>query len=97
MGGYQGSVKFKGLSLYSATKAAIASLTECLATEYTNKNIFFNCLALGAVQTEMLNEVFPGYIAPLSAKEMAGFISQFAINGYKYFNGKVLPVSVSTP
>jgi 3-oxoacyl-[acyl-carrier protein] reductase len=97
MGGYQGSIKFKGLSMYSASKAAIASLTECLALEYKDKNIFFNCLALGAVQTEMLHKAFPGFVAPISANEMAGFISQFALNGHKYFNGKVLPVSISTP
>ena len=92
MGGYQGSIKFKGLSMYSASKAAIASLTECLALEYKNKNIFFNCLALGAVQTEMLHKAFPGFVAPISANEMAVFISQFALNGHKYFNGKVLKI-----
>ena len=32
MGGFQGSLKFKGLSYYSASKAALACLTECLAT-----------------------------------------------------------------
>jgi len=97
IGGYQGSVKFKGLSMYSATKAALASLTECLATEYAVNNIYFNCLALGAVQTEMLHQAFPGYKAPLNASEMAGFISYFALNGFRFFNGKVLPVSVSVP
>ena len=97
MGGFQGSRKFPGLSLYSASKAALASLTECLAAEYSERNIFFNCLALGAVQTEMLNTAFPGYKAPLTADQMAAFIADFSLNGYKYFNGKVLPVSGSTP
>jgi len=97
MGGYQGSVKFPGLSIYSASKAALATLTECLALEYNKKNIFFNALALGAVQTEMLDHAFPGYRAPLTPNEMAEFIMDFAINGYKYFNGKILPVSLSTP
>ncbi len=97
MGGFQGSAKYKGLSVYSASKAALASLTECLATEFKEKNIYLNSLALGAVQTEMLNTAFPGYKAPHTSEEMAEFIADFAINGYKYFNGKILPVSLSTP
>lgn len=97
MGGFQGSVKFPGLSYYSASKAALASLTECLAEELKDTRIYLNCLALGAVQTEMLNEAFPGYKAPVDAIEMAQWIADFSENGYKYFNGKILPVSVSTP
>lgn len=97
MGGYQGSAKFPGLSLYSSSKAALASLSECLAEEFKDKNIKVNCLALGAVQTEMLEEAFPGYKAPLSAAEMAEFISHFMVTGHKFFNGKILPVSASTP
>lgn len=97
MGGYQGSAKFPGLSLYSSSKAALASLSECLAEEFKDKNIKVNCLALGAVQTEMLEEAFPGYKAPLSASEMGEFISHFMVNGHKFFNGKILPVSTSTP
>ena len=80
MGGFQGSAKFAGLSAYSSSKAALACLTECLAEEFKDKNISFNCLALGAVQTEMLNEAFPGYQAPVSAPEMASYISDFVLN-----------------
>jgi 3-oxoacyl-[acyl-carrier protein] reductase len=97
MGGFQGSSKFPGLSFYSSAKAALASLTECLAEEFKNENIKFNCLALGAVNTEMLKTAFPDYEAPLSAIEMAEFIVDFALNGSKYFNGKIIPVSLSTP
>jgi len=97
MGGFQGSIKFKGLSYYSASKAALACLSECLSNEFAESNISVNCLALGAVQTEMLEEAFPGYKAPVTAKEMAEFISYFAINGHKFFNGKILPVTISTP
>lgn len=97
MGGFQGSVKFNGLSYYSASKAALACLSECLANEFTDSGISVNCLALGAVQTEMLEEAFPGYKAPVTAKDMAGFIAYFAMNGHKFFNGKTLPVAVSTP
>jgi short-subunit dehydrogenase len=97
MGGFQGSAKFAGLSAYSSSKAALACLTECLAEEFRGKNIAFNCLALGAVQTEMLNEAFPGYKAPVSASEMATYVADFVLNAYKTMNGKIVPVSLSTP
>jgi short-subunit dehydrogenase len=97
MGGFQGSAKFPGLSLYSASKGAVAILTECLAEELKEYGIKVNCLALGSAQTEMLSEAFPGYQAPVSAAEMANFISNFARNGQPFFNGKILPVSLSTP
>jgi NAD(P)-dependent dehydrogenase (short-subunit alcohol dehydrogenase family) len=97
MGGFQGSTKFKGLAYYSASKAALASLSECLANEFNEFKINVNCLALGAVQTEMLNDAFPGYKAPVTAKDMADFITYFALNGHKFFNGKILPVAVNTP
>ena len=97
MGGFQGSAKFAGLSVYSATKAALANLTECLAEEYKDQGISFNCLALGAVNTEMLANAFPGFDAPVSAQEMAKNIMHFAVNGNKFYNGKVIPVSLSTP
>lgn len=97
MGGVQGSAKFPGLSAYSASKGAVATLSECLAEELKEQNIKVNCLALGAVQTEMLEEAFPGYQAPLQANEMAAFIADFALNTGQYINGKVIPVSLSTP
>lgn len=97
MGGVQGSAKFPGLALYSASKGALAILSECLAEELKERKISVNCLAFGAVQTEMLAAAFPGYQAPLSASSMAAFVADFIAKGHKYFNGKVLPVSVSTP
>ncbi|MBL7791305.1 MAG: SDR family oxidoreductase [Saprospiraceae bacterium] len=97
MGGFQGSSKFPGLSAYSASKAALANLTECLAEEFKDRHISVNCLALGAAQTEMLAAAFPGYQAPLSAADMGGFVAWFATHGHRFFNGKILPVSVSTP
>lgn len=97
MGGIQGSMKFAGLSAYSSSKGAVITLSELLAEEYKEKGISFNVLALGAVQTEMLQEAFPGYEAPISAKEMADYIFNFALTGNKYYNGKVLQVSSTTP
>ncbi|WP_178989853.1 SDR family NAD(P)-dependent oxidoreductase [Winogradskyella schleiferi] len=97
MGGIQGSMKFPGLSAYSSSKGAVITLVELLAEEYKETGPQFNVLALGAVQTEMLEEAFPGYQAPTTAKEMATYIQDFALTGNKYYNGKVLQVSNSTP
>lgn len=97
MGGFQGSAKFTGLASYSSSKAAIAGLTECMAEEFKEKNVSVNCLALGAVQTEMLEEAFPGYKAPLQPIQMAEYIFDFTTKGHHYYNGKILPVSLSTP
>ncbi|MCL4131235.1 UNVERIFIED_CONTAM: hypothetical protein GTU68_036436 [Idotea baltica] len=97
MGGIQGSMKFPGLSAYSSSKGAVITLLELLAEEYKEQKIAFNTLALGAVQTEMLEAAFPGYKAPITAKEMADYIANFALTGNQYYNGKVLQVSSSTP
>lgn len=97
MGGVQGSAKFNGLAAYSASKAALANLTECLAEEFREQKIAVNCLSLGAVQTEMLSAAFPGYQAPVTSRSMGEFLAWFAIEGHRFFNGKILPVSVSTP
>jgi 3-oxoacyl-[acyl-carrier protein] reductase len=97
MGGIQGSAKFPGLAAYSSAKAAVITLFELLAEEYKENGPSFNTLALGAVQTEMLEEAFPGYQAPLTAPEMAAYIMEFALTGNKFYNGKTLEVSASTP
>lgn len=97
MGGIQGSMKFAGLAAYSSSKGAVITLSELLAEEYKEQGIAFNVLALGAVNTEMLQEAFPGYEAPTSAKEMADYIFNFALTGNKYHNGKIIQVSSTTP
>ncbi len=97
MGGIQGSLKFPGLAAYSSSKGAVITLSELLAEEYKEQGIAFNVLALGAVQTEMLAEAFPGYQAPISAAAMAEYIVDFTLKGNKYYNGKVLEVSSSNP
>ena len=98
MGGFQGSQKFPGLAGYSSSKGALVTLTECLQSELGDEGrVIFNALCLGAVQTEMLKEAFPDYIAPTSAKQMGDYIADFILFGQKSFAGKVLPVSISTP
>jgi len=97
MGGVQGSMKFSGLAAYSSSKGAVITMTELWAEEFKESGPSFNVLALGAVQTEMLEEAFPGYQAPTSALEMATYIKDFALTGHKLYNGKLLQVSNSTP
>jgi short-subunit dehydrogenase len=97
MGGFQGSTKFPGLAYYSASKAALACLTECLSEEFKDSGVIFNCLALGAVQTQMLEEAFPGYKAQLKPEEIAEFIGHFAMTGHRHMRGKIVPVSLTNP
>lgn len=97
MGGFQGSMKFPGLAAYSTSKAALCSFTELFAEEFKDSQIKMNCLCLGAAQTEMLEAAFPGYIAPMSAEKMAEYIAHFALTAHEWMNGKIIPVSLSTP
>ncbi|XOD69602.1 MAG: SDR family NAD(P)-dependent oxidoreductase [Flavobacteriales bacterium AspAUS03] len=97
MGGVQGSMKFPGLAAYSIAKAALCNLTELLAEEFKESGPNVNCLAIGAVQTEMLEKAFPDYKSPLSAQDMAGYIYRFSLEGDIFYNGKILPVSSTTP
>jgi len=97
MGGFQGSKKFHGLAWYSASKAAFTCLTECLQEEFKDTDIAFNCLALGSVQTEMLQEAFPGYNASVQPAQMAEFIKNFALTAHRFMKGKIIPVSLSNP
>lgn len=97
MGGFQDAAKFPGLVAYSSSKAALACMAQCLAEEFSDRGIRSNCLALGAVDTAMLREAFPAYTAPISAEDMGRYVADFCLEGHKYFNGRVLPVAMSTP
>ena len=97
VGGIQGSVKFSGLSAYSSSKGALIALTELLAEEYKDSGIIFNVLALGAVQTKMLEKAFPGYKANCTASDMAKYIYDFAMNSDGISSGQVVVVSDITP
>ena len=97
MGGFQGSSKFPGLSAYSASKGALSILSECLAAELQEMNIACNTLCLGAVQTEMLEEAFPGFDAPVEPSRMGEYIGEFSLTGNKFYNGQVLPVTLGNP
>lgn len=97
IGGLERTKKFSGLSAYSASKAALVNLTECMAEEFLEDNIFCNCLSLGSVNTEMFREAFPSYSTEVSSTEISKFICDFSKNYRKFFNGKVIPIAISTP
>ncbi|MEQ8526136.1 SDR family oxidoreductase [Gracilimonas sp.] len=97
MSGYQGSLKFGGLSAYGTAKAAVVGLSEVMSAEFTDENIAVNCLCIGAVQTEMLAEAFPGFEAPVSPQQMGDYIANFILTGHQFYNGKVLPVALNDP
>ena len=97
MGGYQGASKFPGLSAYSASKGALTTLSECLAVELAEQNIAVNCLCLGAVNTDMLRQAFPGYDAPVQPEEVARYIVNFALSAHEVMNGRVVPVACGDP
>lgn len=97
MGGFQGSSKFPGLSGYSASKGALSILSECLAAELSDAGISCNTLCLGAVQTEMLHEAFPGFDAPVQPGEMGAYIGEFTLTAHRFYNGRVLPVTLGNP
>ncbi len=97
MGGFQGSQKFPGLTVYSASKAAIANLTESLAEELKPNGVFVNAIAPGSVQTDMLEEAFPGFKASVLPEEAGQFIWQFATTAHRFMNGKIIPLSLGNP
>jgi len=96
MGGVQGTIKFPGLSAYSASKAAINVLTESLAVEFAADNIKVNAINPGAVQTEMVEKAFPDYKAPVTPQQMGNYIANFALTGHKLMNGRIIQVSLSS-
>lgn len=97
MGGFQGASKYPGLLAYATSKMAMAGLAECLQAELGSEGFVFNSLCLGAVQTEMLSEAFPGYQAPVTPETMGSAVAHFALFGHKTQAGQVIPMAMSNP
>ena len=97
MGGFQGASKYPGLAAYASSKMALTGLTECLQAEWGERGWTFNALCLGAVQTEMLAEAFPGYAALTTPKTMGCFVANFVVSGHETHAGCILPVTKGNP
>lgn len=97
MGGFQGSKKFPGISLYTASKAAVANLVESLSVELAQRGIVVNGLCPGAVDTEMLHKAFPNYKAKITPDTIGSFIYFFLKNAHVVMNGKIIPLSLNDP
>lgn len=97
VGGVSGTQKFPGLSAYSSSKAAMSCLSECWQAEFSDTGWSFNSLALGSVQTEMLEAAFPGYQAQTTPGAMASYITDFALGAGMVIKGKTQLVSNSNP
>lgn len=89
-------------AIYGASKAALEESVRCLSKELVQKNIRVNCIAPGAVETQMLNEldkqspgtkeklskIYPlGLIPPV---EIAKMIEILLTSQSKYITGSVI-------
>jgi NAD(P)-dependent dehydrogenase (short-subunit alcohol dehydrogenase family) len=96
VGGVVGSKKIPGLLSYSASKAALISITESLQAEWGGA-LTFNALALGAVDTAMFKKAFFDSYTEISDVEMADWIFRFTVNSGQIMAGQVVQVKKYDP
>lgn len=72
--GIRGTDKLANASSYVTTKFGVVGLTEALAVEGAKLGVRVNCLAPGAVDTDMLQAAFPGYQAQTKPPQIAKLI-----------------------
>jgi 3-oxoacyl-[acyl-carrier protein] reductase len=98
MSGFQGSVKYDGLAAYGASKSAGNAWIEAMSAEFNaDQGLYFNALALGAVDTPMLQKAISGVASAVHANTMATYIVGFALEGFKVINGAIIPVRIGNP
>lgn len=74
LSGIKGVEKFPGFSVYAMTKSAVVGLTEVLAVELKKYTINVNCIAPGAVATDMLAYAAPNLNTSTLPKDIANSI-----------------------
>lgn len=87
-------------TVYSATKAAVIGLTKALARELAPSNVQVNCVAPGAIDTKMNNNLSAAEKADFAseipmgrfgtAKEIAGIVSFLAGEDSDYVTAQVI-------
>lgn len=77
LGGLRSTEKFPGLSAYVVSKFGIVGLTESLAVEGRPFGIRVNCVAPGAVDTEMLRKAAPQLKTRTTPEQIAQAILHF--------------------
>ncbi len=94
-GGVTETTKFSGFSAYSSSKGAISILSECIAVDLAETNIYVNCFALGAVRTQMLMNAFPNYNGGVESKDAAKYIINY-LSLPRLNNGKTFVLNLSS-
>ncbi len=93
LGGLANTTKFAGTSTYAAAKFGVVGLTEVLAVEGRPHGIRVNCVAPGAVDTEMLKQAAPFLktsTTPADVAESIYFLCDATRSGK--LTGVVLPI-----
>ncbi|EKD42718.1 MAG: short chain dehydrogenase, partial [uncultured bacterium] len=93
LGGLERLQKFDGFSAYSMSKFGVVGLTECLAVEGKDFDITVNCVAPGAVETQMLKQVAPFFKTNTKPNDVARVIKFLCEEGLKgSMSGSVFPL-----
>ena len=87
-------------AVYSASKAAVIGLTKSLAKELAPSGILVNCVAPGAVDTDMLSNLKSEEITAIcdetplgrlgAPEEIAGLVSYLASDAARFITGQVI-------
>ena len=87
-------------AVYSASKAAVIGLTKSLAKELAPSGILVNCVAPGAVNTDMLSNLTQEELAALceetplgrigTPEDIAGLVSYLASDSAQFITGQVI-------
>ncbi len=98
LGGIQEREKFPGFSVYSMTKSALCTMTQCMAVEFKKNNSGnrINCVAPGALHTPMLAKAMggdnPGGANPVNAADIVLFLLS---ENSTIMNGEIITLSTN--